>query len=236
MGKKEKSILEKSILMCYRGSDESNKISSATRNYLEKHQGKENINIEYINIDKRNLNKFVENILKRDIPLDIIYIYYDEENLLDLIEDNLPNLEVRTYSLDTARKDRWDTQRGSYNGIGEDLMNEYKYALGSYVFWVIDNNRPKKIIISKYHYERVRLKSRFHKTEYGCYEAILEEYKYSIKRNQSDIEAYERMIAKAKENINKYENNLKDVEDILDNYKGESNDVEAEPITNLDYF
>ena len=236
MSKQEKSILEKSIIMCYRGSDKSNRISSATKNYLEKYQNKTKLNIEYINIDKRNLNKFVNSLLNREIPLDIIYVYYDEEVLLELLAENCPDLQVRIYSLDTAKKDKWETQKGAYNGIGEDLINEYKYSLGSYVFWVIDNNKPKKIIISKYDYERVSLKSRFYKTEYGCYEAILEGYKYRIKRNQSDIEIYERMIAKAKENINKYENKLKDVEDILDNYKGESNEVEAEPITNLDYL
>lgn len=218
MEKKEKSILEKSIIMCYRGSDKSNRISSATKNYLEKYQNKAKLNIEYINIDKRNLNKFVDSILNREIPLDIIYVYYDEEFLLELLSENCPDLDVRIYSLDTAKKDKWETQKGVYNGIGEDLINEYKYSLGSYTFWIAVDNKPKKIIISKYDYERSALKSRYHRTEYGCYESILKNYEYRVKRNKSDIEMYERMILKAKEEVEKYENSIKGIEELLNNY------------------
>lgn len=236
MEKKEKSILEKSIIMCYRGSDKSNRISSATKNYLEKYQSKSKLDIEYINIDKRNLNKFVNSILNREIPLDIIYVYYDEEFLLELLSENCPDLDVRIYSLDTAKKDKWETQKGVYNGIGEDLINEYKYSLGSYTFWIAVDNKPKKIIISKYDYERSALKSRYHRTEYGCYKTILKDYEYRVKRNKSDIEMYERMIATAKANIDKYENSIKELENILNNYDYLSTEVEAEKITDLEFF
>lgn len=230
MESKEKSILEKSIIMCYRGSDKSNRISSATKNYLEKYQNSMKLNIEYINIEKRNLTKFVNLLLTREIPVDIIYVYYDEEVLLEVLAEKCPDLEVRIFSLDTVSKNKWSTQKGVYNGIGEDLINEYKYSLGYYVFWINVNDTPKKIKVSKYDYERSSHKSQYYKTEYGCYEAILKGYGLRIKRSKYDIEAYQRMIENANKDIEKYESNIKILEEILDNHIPPKNDLEPEDI------
>ena len=213
----------KKYVMCYRGADGSNKITSATRNYLVRNNI--DVNIEYINLDKRNIAKLVTK-LKEEIKPDVVYIWYDEELLQEELEK--ANIEYVIYDNNKAKSGVKMTYHGQYskvkkNGIAEEIFKEYKNAQGTIIRWMCGrDNTPVEVVISKFDYDREYNKSKFHKTQLGCKTAILERFKSDKERKESMVETYKRLIADEEKAIEKltakienYEHNLEETEEAV---------------------
>lgn len=84
---------DEKIIIFYKGNDESSNIVSKVRLTIEKNRIlKENTNIEYINLDKRNINKFIQKIKESDVSKPtIMYVYFKEFNVISLLRKEFKN-------------------------------------------------------------------------------------------------------------------------------------------------
>ena len=211
--------MKRNIILTYRGTDESNKVASATKTYVERknHFIDNYFNLTMINLDKRKIEKFVEKL--EDTKDTILYVYYDEENLLSILEQmNYKNLEVRQYK---EEKNRWNNSKGMYNKLGEQIIQEYKDSLGTLEFWINYKNEAIKITINEYDYQKTSMKYKFFKTEKECVESILTDLKYTNERSLNMIDFYKKEIEKYKEKIKEDKKSITKLLEKInkDNYK-----------------
>lgn len=82
---------DEKIVIFFRGKDESSNIISKIRLNIDKNKVlRENTNIEYINLDKRNVNKFIQKIKEGQISKPtLIYIYFKELKTISLLRKEL---------------------------------------------------------------------------------------------------------------------------------------------------
>lgn len=211
----KKTIKEKVIIFCYRGSDTSNQIASTTKNYLERLKLRD-LDISFINLDKRNISKFVD---KDEVKnADRIYIWEEEELLIDLFQDdNTKEIIIYTSKMAETYKDNGHSYKKKYDNIANMIFNEYKKADGVIEVWTIKDLKPVKVIISKYDFEKI-------KHEYTCgfynknvFFDSLEECKKAIINNLEKKKKYCEFTIKSLENrILKYKNDISDTQKLIE--------------------
>lgn len=91
------------VMVCFRNGI-SAAIASSTNTKLQRLELKDKsleelgLNVEFVNLDKRNLSKLLE---KKDIKPDYIYLYEDgksnENDIREFIENNYPDINIVSY-------------------------------------------------------------------------------------------------------------------------------------------
>lgn len=92
-----------SVMVCFRNGI-SAVLASSTNTKLQRLELKDKsleelgLNVEFVNLDKRNLSKLLE---KKDIKPDYIYLYEDgksnENDIREFIENNYPDINIVSY-------------------------------------------------------------------------------------------------------------------------------------------
>lgn len=79
------------IIVFFRSREYSNAIVSSTKNKLQQMHLEKGLQVDFINLDKRNYIKVLSKM--EELPK-FIYIWYDEEKITDYINENYPSIEV----------------------------------------------------------------------------------------------------------------------------------------------
>ena len=121
------------MLVFYRSKEYSNAIISSTRDKLAKNESAKNLDIEFINLDKRN---YVKVLSQMDELPRYIYIWYDEEKVTDYIKETYPSIEVIHFDKNSTVE-----YRNDWYG---NLIKEYKLA--DMIFELFKKNLTKRNI------------------------------------------------------------------------------------------
>ena len=81
------------MIVFFRSREYSNAIISSTKNKLQQMHLEKGLQVDFINLDKRNYIKVLSKMKMEELPK-FIYIWYDEEKVTDYINDNYPSIEV----------------------------------------------------------------------------------------------------------------------------------------------
>jgi len=207
-------IYNKFFVMFYRGKDDSNKVSSATKTTLDNENLSKYIPVEFINLDKRNFEKYLRK--SEQLP-NVIYIWHDEEIIIDYIKLKYPNIELRIYSLESAFELKDDSnynyQKKSKYVIANNIINEYKESQGTIQLWIFVKDEIKQITINNYDYERLSdwNKEKYFSSEIAVNNNIKKQLEDTLKESEDMIKHYEKKIKDTKK---KLKNQLKNMSDI----------------------
>lgn len=171
----------KIIKMLYRSNDKSSVITSATdtriREFNKYIDTEDKIYIETINLDKRNIDKYLDKL--EDTNLCKFYIFEDEEVVMDKIKER--NIKFEIYNLEkSSYQGRYATEY-NYTYISDKIIEEAKEEIGYVDLWEVTDDKVKSIKIFKVDYNKL--------DKYRVYK----DYKYFENKNEA--------ITKLKENI-----------------------------------
>lgn len=79
------------MIVFFRSREYSNAIVSSTKNKLQQMHLEKGLQVDFINLDKRNYIKVLSKM--EELPK-FIYIWYDEEKITDYINENYPSIKV----------------------------------------------------------------------------------------------------------------------------------------------
>lgn len=180
----------KSITVFYRSNEASNRYISATKSKTDTYLDKTIVTIHYENLDKR---KF-ENYFKKNTIPDYVFIWEDEEILIEYIQTNYPNIKIETMSGKDREYDK-NTYYGNPNTfkIYERINEIVERDIPVVIYYKIYGNRieEKKDKQTKINGEYFLTKKdatdklikdldekiNYHKTQASYYEDILKKYR-----------------------------------------------------------
>lgn len=142
------------------------------------------LNVEFVNLDKKNLNKVLE---KKDIKPDCIYLYEDrkinENDIREFIEKNYPDINIASYSIENI----YMLDKLILNNFNKSLKAEEKYIVNTAT--LIQNLHVGKINITELDIQTIK-NSNIHlfDTEKEADEFILKEIKENVCGIENDIE------------------------------------------------
>lgn len=129
------------ITVFYRSLERSNAIVSSTRDELERRHKYGDLNyldIDFINLDKRNYKKYLESAKKEHYLPQIIYIWYDEEVVGEYIEETYPTIKVYHFDVSCIKKeDRYWGYGKSYHLLDE-IVESFKKELKQKTYIIAD--------------------------------------------------------------------------------------------------
>lgn len=188
------------ISILFRSKEQSNDICSATKHQLLKSQVDKFIDLEFVNLDKKNLQKY---LLIEPRP-NVVYIWHDEEIYMDFIKDNYPEIEIKTYSREEREKHSgyWGNQYKYV--LADQIINECKDATGFIEYYEVSvlTGAIKKAKMTNFDYEKNSNKTLHFSTEEEAKEFLKKKLAENIEDAKMSIESY-------KERIKKYEKILK---------------------------
>jgi hypothetical protein len=202
-------MINMNILIFYRSKDITNSIISSTRvSATIKNLTNLGINIEYLNLDKRNYQKYFSSL--ETLP-DKIFVWSDEKIVTDYIKTNYPAIEIIYYNRETAisfHEGYWGNYKG-YNladmikeVIGKSFKNIDVYEVKAGTFEV------EKKTISEFTFKSSP-KSNVFETEDKANQFIVQTIKQSIECSKSRIKEAENTISWCNEEIKGYNKLLK---------------------------
>ena len=106
------------ILVFYRSKEYTNAIISSTKAKLAANKNVKGLDVEFINLDKRNYIKVLTQM--DEIPR-FVYIWFDEEKITDYIHETYPSIEVIHFNQENSMIKQYDSRYGY-------LTREYKLA------------------------------------------------------------------------------------------------------------
>jgi len=120
------------IVIFYRSNEASNRYISSTKSQTDsqiKNFANSGVSVHYENLDKR---KFQNYFKKQGVP-EVVFVWHDEEILIEYTKDNFPDTKIELMSGD-------DREYGeSYYGYKKNTFNIYGRICNA-----IDENIPKK--------------------------------------------------------------------------------------------
>lgn len=128
------------MLVFYRSREYTNAIISSTKAKLAQNDKAKGLEVDFINLDKRNYIKVLSQM--DELPR-FIYIWYDEEKVTDYIKETYPSIEVLHFNIENAVQKNYDSWYGystkEYKLV--DLMLEkFKSSLEKKTIYQVDAN------------------------------------------------------------------------------------------------
>lgn len=191
------------ITVFFRSKEKSNGISSATKHQLLASKVDKFINVDFINLDKRNLKKYLE----FEPRPDAVYLWYEEENAIDYIKEIYPSITIHTFD----NKERV-TKKGYWGYdvkyvLGEKIIESFKDTTGfkevyevNIFEWTI-----KKQKMTNYDYENTRTKNKYFETKELAIKYLIENLKRNISDSEKTIERIKDTVSKQKKILKKFE-------------------------------
>jgi hypothetical protein len=87
------------MLVFYRSREYTNAIISSTRHKLQNMDMAKGLDVDFINLDKRNYIKVLAQM--EELPR-FVYIWYDEEKVTDYINETYPSIEVLHFDMENS--------------------------------------------------------------------------------------------------------------------------------------
>lgn len=97
------------MLVFYRSREYTNAIVSSTKAKLAANTNAKGLDVDFINLDKRNYIKVLSQM--EELPR-FVYIWFDEEKITDYIHENYPSIEVIHFNKDNSVESHWDSWLG----------------------------------------------------------------------------------------------------------------------------
>lgn len=201
------------ILVFYRSREYSNAIISSTKSKLEKMDLAKGLNVEFVNLDKRNYIKVLSQM--EELPR-FVYIWYDEEKVTDYINETYPSIEVLHFDVKNSVK----THSSGWMGY---TTKEYKLA--DLIIEKFKENLEKKVIYQVdelYQISKVKMddmdiacsKYNTFETEDKAKQYCIDNLKKDIASLENRIEMYQSSIKNCKTDLRKKNTLLKKYEDM----------------------
>ena len=127
------------MLVFYRSREYTNAIISSTKSKLAQNDKARGLEVEFINLDKRNYIKVLSQM--EELPR-FVYIWYDEEKVTDYIKEMYPSIEVLHFNVESSVQKHYDSWYGystkEYKLV--DLMLEkFKDSLEKRTMYQVDS-------------------------------------------------------------------------------------------------
>ena len=197
------------MLVFYRSREYSNAIISSTRDKLSKNKSAKNLDIEFINLDKRNYVKVLSQM--EELPR-YIYIWYDEEKLTDYIKETYPSIEVIHF-------DKNSTVEYHNDWYGNPIK---EYKLADMIFELFKKNLAKRTIYQvDANFDIIQTKMDdidIANSKYCSFETKDMAVQYCVDCLKKDIETTENKIIKYKRSIDEYKSTLRKSKSLLKKY------------------
>lgn len=190
------------MLVFYRSREYSNAIISSTKAKLAQNDVAKGLEVDFINLDKRN---YIKVLAQMDELPQFIYIWYDEEKVTDYIKETYPSIEVLHFNENNSVERYYDSY---YN---------YSKKVYKLVDWMLEKfkNNLKKRTIYQVDTNYKIIKSEMDDMDISgsachCFDTRKEAEQYCIDSLKNDIQQlgnrvnnYEKLIKECKSTIRK---------------------------------
>lgn len=202
------------ILVFYRSREYSNAIISSTKSKLEKMDLAKGLNVEFVNLDKRNYIKVLSQM--EELPR-FVYIWYDEEKVTDYINETYPSIEVLHFDVKNSVK----THSSGWMGY---TTKEYKLA--DLIIEKFKENLEKKVIYQVdelYQISKIKMDDMdIACSKYNTFEMEDKAKQYCIDNLKKDIASLEYRIEMYQLSIKNCKIDLRKKNTLLKKYEGMS--------------
>ena len=207
------------IMVCFRNGI-SAAITSSTNTKLQHLELKDKsleelgLNVEFVNLDKRNLSKLLE---KNDIKPDCIYLYEDgksnENDIREFIENNYPDINiVYKKKKNSIYYDKYSPYHAQTYILDDLILNNFNKSLKIEEKYVVNAAVPvQNLHIGKMNMTELDIQiiknNNIHifDTEKEADEFILKENKENICSIENDIEDLKKGLERKETMLNRYE-------------------------------
>lgn len=203
------------ILVFYRSREYSNAIISSTKSKLEKMDIAKGLNVEFVNLDKRNYIKVLSQM--EELPR-FVYIWYDEEKVSDYINETYPSIEVLHFdvknSVETHCSGGWRGYTTKEYKLADLIIEKFKENLEKKVVYQVDELYQ----ISKVKMDDMDIAC----SKYNTFETENKAKQYCIDSLKKDIALLENRIEMYQSNIKICKTDLRKKNILLKKYDGVS--------------
>ena len=197
------------MIVFFRSREYSNAIVSSTKNKLQQMNLEKGLQVDFINLDKRNYIKVLNQM--EELP-QFIYIWYDEEKITDYINENYPSIKVIHFNKD-------DSVIGGVSRYGyskdyilvDKIIDNFKATLEKRLMYQTD----KDYKIHKVNFDDLDVA----KTCEPTFESYEEAKEYCIKRLCDEVKTLNNRISIYKDSITKCKSEMKKKQKLLENMK-----------------
>lgn len=187
------------------------------------------LNVEFVNLDKRNLSKLLE---KKDIKPDYIYLYEDgknnENDIREFIENNYPDINIISYNKrNSIYYDEYSTFHFKTYILDELILNNFNKSLKAEEKYIVNTNSLiRDLHVGKMNMTELDIQTiknnniHLFDTEKEADEFILEKIKENVCSIEKDIENLRKDLEKKETMLNRCEAILEQKEqDFANKYK-----------------
>ena len=198
------------ILVFYRSIEYSNAIISSTKARLEQNDAAKGLEVDFINLDKRNYIKVLSQM--NELP-QFIYIWYDEEKITDYIKETYPSIEVLHFNENNSVERHYDSyydySKKEYK-LADWMLEKFKDNLKKRAIYQVDTNY--KIIKSEM--DDMDISG----SAYHCFDTRKEAEQYCIDSLKNDIQQVENRVNNYEKSIKECKSTLRKKNAILKKY------------------
>lgn len=230
------------IIVCFRNGI-SAVIASSANTKLQRLELKDKsleelgLNVEFVNLDKRNLSKLLE---KKDIKPDYIYLYEDEKSnendIREFIENNYPDINIISYNKgNSTYYDEYSQFHSKTYILDELILNNFIKSLKAEEKYIVNTaSLIRDLHVGKMNMTELDIQTiknnniHLFDTEKEADEFILEKIKENVCSIENDIENLRKGLEKKEAILNRYETTLEQKEqEFIDKYNSE---IEADDL------
>ena len=198
------------MLVFYRSREYSNAIISSTKARLEQNDAAKGLEVDFINLDKRNYIKVLSQM--NELP-QFIYIWYDEEKITDYIKETYPSIEVLHFNENNSVERHYDSyydySKKEYK-LADWMLEKFKDNLKKRAIYQVDTNY--KIIKSEM--DDMDISG----SAYYCFDTRKEAEQYCIDSLKNDIQQLENRVNNYEKSIKECKSTLRKKNAILKKY------------------
>ena len=187
------------------------------------------LNVEFVNLDKRNLSKLLE---KKDIKPDYIYLYEDgknnENDIREFIENNYPDINIISYNKENSTYyDEYSQFHSKTYILDELILNNFTKSLKAEEKYIVNTaSLIRDLHVGKMNMTELDIQTiknnniHLFDTEKEADEFILEKIKENVCSIEKDIENLRKVLERKETMLNRYEAILEQKEqDFANKYK-----------------
>lgn len=230
------------VMVCFRNGISAVIASSADTKLLylklkDKSLEELGLNVEFVNLDKRNLSKLLE---KKDIKPDYIYLYEDgksnENDIREFIENNYPDINIISYNKENSTYyDEYSQFHSKTYILDELILNNFNKTLKTEEKYIVNTaSLIRDLHVGKMNMTELDIQTiknnniHLFDNEKEADEFILKEIKENVCSIEKDIENLRKDLEKKETMLNRYEAILEQKEqDFIDKYNSE---IEADDL------
>lgn len=197
------------MLVFYRSREYTNAIISSTRYKLQNMDIAKGLDVDFINLDKRNYIKVLAQM--EELPR-FVYIWYDEEKVTDYINETYPSIEVLHFDMDNSVEKH---NSGFYGyttkeyKLADLMLQKFKDSLVKKTMYQVDSlykiskmdMDDMDVACSKYHSFETREEAKQYcidclKKEIDTLENRIDMYQSNIKSCKADLKKKNTLLKK----------------------------------------